>query len=386
MITPYPSFKLQRVRWDLNYSWSVLRFLWWTTHNSRLLPSAIISQVDSNLQEELIDFHRWYIDKKKINFFKIYEPQMTSALVVYFVHLLKYQESVELPDDQKAEAFPHGTALQGWTHKHSHWQLCLVLCSQWCSSPQCVWWRKQYDSCQFFGFGNVRTLRGQIFWRQIWLIQERSKMKGVPRKWWSVHNKWSQVLHRLPMSTSMWSLVLANVGNGDSSSRIQSPIFIKLWTRDELNCSKRANLSMGNKSKVVVFWANRNTITISERRKMSAWLSGGSCHFGKRTRIWVWITASFVDLGKMAICLQFVVKHHEMVNFIHDNLNFSIYYRKIRSIALALNKLQKTNEPSIKIAYGDSKFPSGKNWKVRAHQVGQAGSHEKACHYQSKWV
>ena len=63
----------------------------------------------------------------------------------------------------------------------------------------------------------------------------------------------------------------------------------------------------------------------------------------------------------MAIGLQFVVKHHEMVNFIHDNLNFSIYYRKIRSIALALNKLQKTNEPSIKIVYGDSKFPSGKN-------------------------
>ena len=30
---------------------------------------------------------------------------MTSALVLYFVHLLKYQESVELPDNKKPKLF-----------------------------------------------------------------------------------------------------------------------------------------------------------------------------------------------------------------------------------------------------------------------------------------
>ena len=55
--------------------------------------------------EEFIDFHRGYIDDKKIDFSKTDEPQMISALVLYFVHLLKYQESVELPDDKKPKLF-----------------------------------------------------------------------------------------------------------------------------------------------------------------------------------------------------------------------------------------------------------------------------------------
>ena len=55
--------------------------------------------------EEFIGFHCGYIAEKKIDFSKTSEPQMISALVLYFVHILKYQESTELPDDKKTKFF-----------------------------------------------------------------------------------------------------------------------------------------------------------------------------------------------------------------------------------------------------------------------------------------
>ena len=67
---------------------SVLRFLWWTIDKSRFLPVTIIYQVDSKLLEEFIDYHHGYIGKKKIDFSKTDEPQMISAMVLYFVYLL----------------------------------------------------------------------------------------------------------------------------------------------------------------------------------------------------------------------------------------------------------------------------------------------------------
>ena len=57
----------------------------------------------------------------------------------------------------------------------------------------------------------------------------------------------------------------------------------------------------------------------------------------------------------------------------HENLNFSIHCRKRRSIALALNKLQKPDDPGVKIVYGDGGFASGKKSKSTCPSSGSNG-------------
>ena len=90
----------------------------------------------------------------------------------------------------------------------------------------------------------------------------------------------------------------------------------------------------------------------------------------------------FASPGKLTTGLETVVKHYsliwkEMVKLRHENLNFSIHCRKRRSIALALNKLQKPDEPDIKIVYGDGSFASRKKSKSTCPSSGSSGKSQE---------
>ena len=73
----------------------------------------------------------------------------------------------------------------------------------------------------------------------------------------------------------------------------------------------------------------------------------------------------FASPEKLITGQKTVVKHYssiwkEMVKLRLENLIFSIHCRKRRSIALALNKLQKPDEPDTIVVYGAGSFASGR--------------------------
>ena len=88
---------------------------------------------------------------------------MISALVLYFVHLLRYQESVELPDDKKPKLF-HAVPLcrVGLTNIPIDYYVLYFFLNDVCLL-------NAFDDgtsmtrAIFFGFENVRTLHGQFF-------------------------------------------------------------------------------------------------------------------------------------------------------------------------------------------------------------------------------
>ena len=86
----------------------------------------------------------------------------------------------------------------------------------------------------------------------------------------------------------------------------------------------------------------------------------------------------FASPGKLTTGLETVVKHYSliwkmMVKLRHENFIFSIHCRKKRSIALVLNKLQKPDDPGVKIVYGDGGFASGKKSKSTCPSSGSNG-------------
>ena len=335
--------------------------------NSRLHLVTVVSQVDSDLLEEFIGFHREYIDEKEIDFSKTGEPQMTSAMVLYFMRLLEYQNTVELPDDKEPKLF-HVVPLcrVGLTNiLIDNYVMYFVLddvglldaCDDGTTMTRTKFLElKMYEHyiANFFDVGAGQS-QGEVKRREFPEGGAPCSTNGVK---FCIGYHVNEHVEPGPHQRRKRGQIIKNpksmIYQAVDPGRVQLLQTCKFV--DGKHVESRGILSRKQ-------YYNEIGEKQNERLTQRWQLSLREAHVDMSVN-----HCKFASPEKLTTGQKTVVKHYpsiwrEMVKLRHENLNFSIHCRKRRSIALALNKLQKPDEPDTIVVYGAGSFASGKKTK-----------------------